>query len=331
MGHRANLAIGNAGSYELFYSHWCANTLPRDLFWGSEHAIDFVSRQRPVAPEDGWLDTVWAEGGAVVDPENRVVLFYGGEDLLYDVPLRRLFLRMMNVAWGDWTIHWAFEGIVSIAEYLGVARRHVIAESDDTSLADLSPPKEKDWLSCIGTVRCGDNLSIYPLDGFLRHYLHAGPGLLAASKSIESYAEFNVAEWTSEFPSGGFHADMDDRRLAFWAANDCPNLVADVSDAWRDWQIDWYKDRFESHVQLTNSVLSLNERSASEMLPELLQMLGQDSKPVDLLELVEKLSEHDGSGEVKVNPFAVRDDRLAVDADFRKQVLARCVAEINDG
>ena len=83
MGQRANLAIGNANNYELFYSHWCANTLPRDLFWGADHALEFISRQRAVSRDDGWLDTVWAEGGAVIDPNDRVLLLFGGEDVLY--------------------------------------------------------------------------------------------------------------------------------------------------------------------------------------------------------------------------------------------------------
>lgn len=68
MGQRANIAIGNAERYDLFYSHWCANTLPHDLFGGSDHAVDFVSCQRKVDRRDGWLDTIWAEGGAVIDP-----------------------------------------------------------------------------------------------------------------------------------------------------------------------------------------------------------------------------------------------------------------------
>ena len=35
MGQRANLAIVDDGTYELFYSHWCANTLDYDVFLGS--------------------------------------------------------------------------------------------------------------------------------------------------------------------------------------------------------------------------------------------------------------------------------------------------------
>lgn len=336
MGQRANLVIGNASGYELFYSHWCANTLPRDLFWGSNHAINFVSQQRVVAVDDGWLDTVWAEGGAVIDPQNQIFLLYGGEDLLHDVPLRRLFLKMLNAAWENWTIHWAHEGIVDIAEYLGVARNRVIANSSGTnqSTAILMPPKERDWLSCIGTIRSDDGLAIYPLDGFLMDYLLSGPKLMTTSNSVQSFATLNVADWTKEFPTGGFHIDLKQRQLDFWMAEDCPNGLAEVAKMWHGWNVNWHKDCFESQVELTDSSLTLNQRPQSELISDLLQMLDQDSKPVDILDLAQRLSKHlskhEGGGNIEVNPFAIRDDRISVDAEHRKAILARCVIALNN-
>lgn len=332
MGQRANLAIGNASGYELYYSHWCANTLPRDLFWGPEHALDFVSQQRSVAVEDGWLDTIWAEGGAVIDPQDKTLLLYGGEDLLYDVPLRRLYLCMLNTAWRGWTIRWAFEGIVDIAEYLNVAREHVIADSDNTKerAAVLAPPRARDWLRCICTIRCDGELAIYPLDGLLMDYLLTGSQLLAAAKSVSSFSTLNTAEWTEEFPTGGFHIDLGERTVDFWMADDCPNGLAEVANAWDDWNVNWHKDRFESQVELAGNGLTFSQRSRSDLLSDLLKMLDRDSKPVDVLDLAQRLSEHEGGGKVKVNPFAIRDDRVSVDAERRKTILAGCVAALKD-
>lgn len=333
MGQRANLAIGNSSGYELYYSHWCANTLPRDLFWSSEHAVVFISQQRSVGVDDGWLDTIWAEGGAVIDPQHKILLLYGGEDLLYDVPLRRLFLKMLSTAWESWDIRWAFEGIVDIAEYLAVPRERVIADSDDTNDATvvLTPPQERDWLRCIGTVQSDDDLAIYPLDGLLIDYLLSGPQIVAASKSVPSHSTFNVSEWTADFPTGGFHIDVSQQQLDFWMAEDCPNGLADIAAAWSDWKVNWHKDHFESHVELTDSALTVTQRPQSDLLSDLLEMLDQDSKPVDVLELAQRLSDHEDGGKVEVNPYAIRDDRISVDPEQRKTILARCVAALNDG
>lgn len=146
MGQRANLIIVENREYSLHYSHWCANTLTRDLFWGPEHARDFIQVQRAV-DESGWLDDVWAEGAAVLDCDNHVLLLYGGEDVLYDVPLRRVYLQMLRRVWREWEVRWAHEGIAEIADYVGYPRHRVLSANDDISrsLGSLSPPAQQDW------------------------------------------------------------------------------------------------------------------------------------------------------------------------------------------
>lgn len=332
MGQRANLAIGNASGYELFYSHWCANTLPRDLFWGSGHALQFISQQQSVTSGNGWLDTVWAEGGAVVDPPNKTLLLYGGEDLLYDVPLRRLYLKLLKVAWGDWNIRWAYEGIIDIAEYLGVDREHVTAEAGfvDEMAANLTPPQERSWLRCIGTFKTDNGVKIYPLDGLPIDYLLMGSKLVGLSDQVQSWASLNVSEWTADFPTGGFHVDLDQKQLDFWLADDCPNVPIEVAKTWDDWNVNWHKDCFESHLSLAGSALVFNQRSQSSLLFDLLAMLDQESKPIDVLKLAERLSEQQGGQHVEVNRFALLDSRLSVAPESRKAILARCLAAFDE-
>src|SRR5258708_37243128 len=103
MGQRSNLLLVENNSYKLFYCHWCANTLPHDVFWGPEYAIPFVTKQR-VIDENDWLDEVWAEGGVVIDLSRRVLLVFGGEDILYDIPLRRLYFALLQEIWIEWDV-----------------------------------------------------------------------------------------------------------------------------------------------------------------------------------------------------------------------------------
>ena len=59
MGHRANYTILAGGGSELYVSHWGANRVDRDFFWGPEVALDFVRQQRPA---EAWMNDVWCEG-----------------------------------------------------------------------------------------------------------------------------------------------------------------------------------------------------------------------------------------------------------------------------
>ena len=333
MGQRANLVIGNASGYQLYYNHWCANTLPRDLFWGPEHALNFVAQQRSVTPEEGWLNTTWAEGGAVIDPQNTTVLLYGGDDILCDVPSRRLFLEMMGAAWEGWTVQWAHAGIVDIAEYVGISRDHVLAAPSEfpEPSPDLRPPEKPSYLKCLCSIQTEDGVSIYPLEEFPIDYVEAGPTLLEHTESARAYSNFDTGKWTEDLLSGGgLHIDVERRTMDFWMT-EAFHKVQEIARLWEGWQVCWHKDQFERHEQLTGSALKYYVRPQADILKELLPMLDANSKPVDIFELAQRVSEREGGKKFEVSPFAARDDRLAVESDVRQSILARCVAALERG
>ncbi|MCY7556816.1 MULTISPECIES: hypothetical protein [Paenibacillus] len=122
--------------------HWCANTLPKDLFLGEQHAVKFIEMQKRV-DESGWLDDVWAEGGAIVDLDKKKLVFYGGEDILYNVPLRNFYLKLMRTIWSGWEIAWAYEGILDLANYVGYPQEKILTYGeDDLKDTNLEPPEE---------------------------------------------------------------------------------------------------------------------------------------------------------------------------------------------
>src|SRR5688572_33088903 len=114
MGHRANLIVIDGGQRELYYSHWAANRLDCDLFWGPAIATAFARRQRSEADGAELLDEVWAEGGAIIDHATRTLCWYGGQRASYDIPYRRVLLRMMRELWPGWTVRWAAQGIFDL-------------------------------------------------------------------------------------------------------------------------------------------------------------------------------------------------------------------------
>lgn len=331
MGQRANLATVGPQGYDLYYSHWCANTLTRDLFWGPLHAERFVQLQRRVDACDGWLDTVWAEGGAVIDRPQKTLFLFGGQDIAFEVPLRRLYLRLLQQVWEGWTIRWAHKGIVDLAEYLGVPRSRVIAETSAKENHDviplLTPPDQRDWLSCVGSFEFPEGLRLYPLNCFVEDFLLTGVNLLQASEATDGYSHLDVREWTHDFPTSGFHVNVARQTVDFWTADDSPCGVERVRRRWPDWNVTWHQDRFESQLALTNHRLKFPEPAVMELAGRLITQLDCKSRPIDLLEIATLLAEKEGST-VSINPYALRDDRLNLDADARKAILRHAFAQL---
>jgi hypothetical protein len=238
MGQRANLIIIRNTSYELYYSHWCANTLPKDLFWGTQYAIKFIEMQTKV-DESGWLDDVWAEGGAILDLDKKKIIFYGGEEIMHDIPLRNLYLKLMRNIWYGWDIQWAHGGIVDLAKYVGYPKEKVLTGSkDDRNDLSLAPPEEMAWVNTVASVKFSENeLLLFPLCEEVDVYLSYGPDLIKNIDKSYGYKRFSLDEWSMDFPTGGFHIDISSKRLAFWHAHDMPNKPQELHLDWSDWEV----------------------------------------------------------------------------------------------
>jgi hypothetical protein len=140
MGQRANLILIERGQREMYYTHWRANTLDRDLFWGPDHAARFIRAQQA---RTHWLDEVWAEGGAVLDRDAHVLLMFGGEDVRIDVSLRRVYLDLLRHVWSGWDVRWAYEGIADVADYVGHPREAVLTNEFDPAKSRLTWPRRR--------------------------------------------------------------------------------------------------------------------------------------------------------------------------------------------
>ena len=241
------------GSRTLYYDHWCANRLDAELFWGPRLALDFIVQRPPVAEPDWWLDTRWCEGAAILDFDRSVLTWFGGQELLWDVPLRRAHLELMSGPWRGWEIQWAYEGILSIADELALPRASFRARREDGANPDYTP--ELLWVNesypednLIATSVCLDDGTL--LVGRLcgdDDSLHIGPALidvLIANGSVDPL------RWEGEFPQGGVHVNCARRTLDTWWASKTFDLVECTRAAWPGWTVRWHRDRYEQQLEL---------------------------------------------------------------------------------
>ncbi|MCE5268252.1 MAG: hypothetical protein LLG00_10245 [Planctomycetaceae bacterium] len=334
MGQRANLVIVENGDYRLYYSHWCANTLPRDLFWGPDYAIAFIQAQRELNKSD-WLDDVWAEGAAVVDRDKNVLLFYGGEDVLFDVPLRRVYLQMLARVWRAWEVRWAYEGIADIADYVGYPRERVLSEREVKPVCSLSPPSKREWTDLVASFTTAEgDIRLYPLAGSVESYLDSGPALVGECERHEAFDALPLNEWLDEtfsgFPTGGVHIDVGSKTVDFWIADIATDVQHRISHRWPEWTVRWHRDAFERQLALTREAIRLPNRPERVLTKDVTEMLLMDDSGSRVDSVLDAaFTNLDGAtgAVVEINPWSLRDDRLEIPLETRRRIVAWSLGE----
>ena len=328
MGQRANLIVRRNGGWSMYYTHWRANTLDADLFWGPAYATVFIQAQTPCDP-DAWLDEVWAEGGAVVDHDARVLLWFGGNDILADASMRRVHLDLMSRAWPGWQVRWAREGVVNISGYVGVPKDTVLRdEMWSVDLSDMSPPQGGQSLS-VGAYRLPDGgMALFPLgSSTVEEYVAAGPDLLDAARPA-GQAELNWSEWSADFPAGGFLVDQVTHTLAFWSSWPMPNAVARAAQRWPGWSVRCHWDDHDSWATSVGPALrfpATDTPTLRKRVGELLLRRTGNSGAVGVVELARRL-EAEAGGTVEIHPNALNDSWIDLPLERKQAILDAALA-----
>ncbi len=262
MGQRCNIVIIEAGRTTLYYDHWCANRLDVDLFWGPEDAVAFVRQLSPVAEPDGWLDEVWCEGAAVIDLDEKILLFFGGEDILCEIPRRRLHFELMRRTWPGWSLRWAYEGILSITDYLNLPRERFLDADRSIGRFDPPDPRHLEWATILISERtAAGRLRAWPAVGDWPA-IRGGPGAL---EEIRRQPSRLPIEWPGEVLSGGVHLDWSTKTVHCWWADDTADLVRRAQAGWPGWSVHWHHGRFEAHLDLCKGQVHVVQPAAAEL------------------------------------------------------------------
>lgn len=274
MGHRANLVVITERGRELYYSHWGASTLDRTLFWGPDVATQYARQHTSFDDAIELLDEVWGEGGAVIDHVQRTLLWFGGEDVLFDVPLRRVHQSMMAEMWPGWALHWAFEGVAEIADRLGVVRDTLVSWQPDVADPTWVFRRADDpaWISTSVSCSFRGECRFFATDGNLPDVLALGRPLLDRLLNEPGPSSFDWSSRTTEFPTGGVHVDHDHRSLAFWHAADAPGVLARNEARFSGWSVTSWRDEYEAHLRAAPG-LTFPPRDVAELRASLVRHL----------------------------------------------------------
>jgi hypothetical protein len=338
MGQRANLVVVQRGVWRLYYDHWCANSLDVELFWGPDLARAFIEQlppkeqgtlirpgvtgSPPLTRNCPWLlDEVWCEGGAVLDFDRRVLLFFGGEDIMRDVPYRRAYLHLLRENWPCWQVAWADEGVVSIGAYIGVAKDELIVTRDYDPQEAFRVVTEfpEDNLTLLTAVKDGAS-SARRVYGDAEALEQGPEGVVRVMDKIEGASSL---DWEEEMPTGGLHVDFDSATLSFWWAMDAPAIEERIGAAWPGWRIEWLRDQFEKQAALSGLDVRLPERPLADLQKEALgrmRRLSAHGASNPAREMMTRLGER-----ADINP-ATEEARASAGDDMEKLKLLDALA-----
>jgi hypothetical protein len=293
MGHRANLIIVTESSYELYYSQWSLS-LPMDMFWGPESAIRYI-REHERRENDHWLDDVWAEGGALVDPQQKVMMLFGGEHLDQDMLLLDTYLALIQEVWEGWDVRWAYDGILDLADYVGFPRALLESESsipEKKETVSLKAPINKSWIQSVGSITTNKGeICIFPLTQFVSYYLYHGETLLQAAETEESLNHFVFADWSSTFPESGFHIDIHQKTIHYWSLFHhfhSDDMHQKILQMWPNWKVIYEMKNYQKQLKLTAGKLQFPHITLDKKLRRLAELfyLGSSYDPVKTMKNV---------------------------------------------
>jgi hypothetical protein len=238
MSDLAHYVVVEPHGVSHFFSNWGGASTNFDLFWGPEHALAFVRKQEPVPdwdPEDSF------EGGALLNPQGKTMLLFGGEGMGNSLK-HRVTMALMQRVWGpDWRVAWAAAGIGGFADYLGLPREtaRTAYPRSRRDPRDFSPPRK--WSTAVLSVRWPDGrLSVHAIEDYAPSFFDYRPEVLERLASQKSPSQLALPVGVEEGAYSGLHLDVTTRKADLWVAD-----VVDDFDVWEGWQLTHHVDRFE--------------------------------------------------------------------------------------
>ncbi len=293
-----NVVLITSAGVEIKYSHWNAITLDCDLFWGPTYALAFA---RSLSSVENLLDEVWAEGGAVIDYTSRRLVLFGGEDIRSDVPLRRIYLKMLAATWPEWDVAWMRDDVVTLANAAGVNRDEVIDNADRDWAHDVEDPEDDQWTDTIISVANVRGFSVHAVSMWASVFSSRILKSLPKLKRRHRYA-------FSAFPTGGIHIDEAARQLNVWSAACSVDAAARLQEAWPEWSLRYLHDSYEWHLEIVGDHVQVPLRTPAEYVEQLRAMLlgrPQRNMAESMQSLIETLNRA-GEEVTAVNPEALK-------------------------
>lgn len=240
MSHRTNYATREDGVIRVATHRHGGTSIPDLLFMGPAYVRAFIDEEEAVSV-DALYNETWCEGLLLLDYDEKVVLFDGVSELMFESTQRRVWYPLIANVWAGWRLlhtpdpvrhlglhldlpgAWHAAKVTSAATALPDPAR-LLAHDHAQHIADEQT--EVLWRDGAGTWRQGV-FACNPVD-----LLACGPALLNALPAAPSVAQ---SERTP--PRGLLRIETTQRQLHVWTDVPVYRLGAETEAGWPAWAV----------------------------------------------------------------------------------------------
>jgi hypothetical protein len=170
-------------------------------------------------------------------------------------------MELLAATWHGWTVRWAGEGQVEVAEALGRSRATVLSDipvppatNVEYTPDDAEAPPE----TVVTAVQDNGETRVWALESDIRALIPMGEGLISALDPENCGEGLECAVPCT----GGLHIDIPGQRLFAWGTAPFANAAERMARDWDGWSAVWWGDEFERHVEVSEAVLLTPEPEA---------------------------------------------------------------------
>jgi hypothetical protein len=323
MGHRANFVIVKDNQFDIYYSHWGAITIPKDIFYGPQITINYIQSLKLV---DALLDDIWCEGAVLVDMNQKLLLFWGGYDYHYPA-LRKYFIPLLQINWSGWGIRWADEGNVDIARYLQIDLSLVQTDLDDyhwTSYRGDLEENSSHHSESIITVKYNDKLTHdYGFDNYLTELFSLGSDLITLLQTWEPISlpqEDNV--------NSGAYINLPEKEIWVWWGRPTDYRVIDkITEYWHGWTVKRHREGLPFQIELSSRDADNIRMKEEKAIQKIINYVSRDSEfdPSKLLQGITTEYLQEGKSNIWVNPDAFRNEKPEIKPEEKQGILQKII------
>ena len=334
MGQRANLVIIENGMYELYYDHWCANSLDSYLFWGPEETVSFIRKHDP--EKAYWLNDVWCEGGALVDLDRKKLLFFAGGEIKWDVLQRSVYIELLSKMWKNYEVEWADYGVIDLAGYVGYDWKELLNDSirDEGANVESSFDNEDDhYIRGVLSIYDKDNgMKVFPLYSEENELIFRdGMEVIEYVSNKESkekvFEEKSYEDY--QIPVFGMHIDTEKKEMFFWEPNTMhPDDNYKIVKSWSGWKVLCFYDDYQKHAELLNNISIFPVIDYRKCVSEIERIVcSENEDPADMVNVVFQSIKETGGEDMEVNPEIYNASSFDMPKNSRESIFKKIAEE----